>query len=169
MTFWRTYYHLVRGTKNREPLITADIEERLSAYLVRKAAELEVFTYAVNGWYDHVHMVVAIPPKHAVADVVKFVKGASSYDLNHVVKPDSLFAWQRGYGVLTLGEKQRTVAVQYVEAQKEHHQQRTTNIWLERAPEEDEGPIDAGILLDAVPTLLHETRALYNADDPFPF
>ena len=41
MAFWRLYYHLVWATKNREPLIKPEIEKRLYAYLVHKAAELE--------------------------------------------------------------------------------------------------------------------------------
>jgi len=43
MPFWRACYHLVWGTKNREPLIQPEIEPSLYAYLVCKAAELGVF------------------------------------------------------------------------------------------------------------------------------
>jgi putative transposase len=95
MAFWRLYYHLVWTTKNREPLIQAAIEKRLYGYIVNKAAELEVYIYAINGWYDHIHLVVAIPPKHAVSEVVKRLKGASSHDLNHSYDLDRQFAWQR--------------------------------------------------------------------------
>ena len=83
MPFWRTYYHLVWATKNREPLIQPAIERRLYAYLLNKARELEVRVYAINGWFDHVHLVGSVPPKHAVAYVVKRLKGASAFDLNH--------------------------------------------------------------------------------------
>ena len=93
MSFWRLYYHLVWATKNREHLIQPEIEDRLHAYLVRKAAELDVYVYAINGWYDHAHVVAAIPPKHAVADVVKRLKGASSHYLNHEGGLDYQFAW----------------------------------------------------------------------------
>lgn len=75
MSFWRTYYHIVWTTKNREPMITPEVEPRLFAYIVGKAAELGVYVYAINGWVDHVHLVVAIPPKRSVADVVKMLKG----------------------------------------------------------------------------------------------
>src|SRR6476661_6869597 len=82
MSFWRLYYHLVWSTKNREHLIQPDVETRLYLYLVSKAAELDVYVYAINGWFDHIHMVVAIPPNHAVAEVVKRLKGGRSHDLN---------------------------------------------------------------------------------------
>lgn len=104
MAFWRLYYHLVWATKNREPFIQANIESRLYAYAVNKAAELACYVYCINGWYDHIHLIIAIPPKHAVAEVVKCLKGASSHDLNHGGgRLDYQFAWQRGYGALSLG------------------------------------------------------------------
>jgi putative transposase len=114
MSFWRLYYHLGWATKDREPMIQAEIEDRLYAYLVRKAAELGVYAYAINGCPDHVHLIVAIPPKHAVADVVKGLKGPSSHYLNQSAGLAYEFAWQRGYGALSLGEGQRPKAVAYV-------------------------------------------------------
>jgi putative transposase len=59
MPFWRAYYHLVWATKDRAELIGPEVEETLFRYLVNKAAELNVRVYAINGWFDHVHMVVA--------------------------------------------------------------------------------------------------------------
>ena len=163
MSFWRLYYHLVWATKNREPLIEPEIEDRLYAYLVRKAAELDVLVYAINGWYDHVHLLVAIPPKHAVAQVAKRLKGASSHYLNHEGSLDYHFAWQRGYGAFTLGERQRPEAEAYVRNQKEHHERQTTNAWLEHHAELDEGPVDTGIRVDGVPSSVREEQSLYAA------
>ena len=169
MTFWRLYYHLTWATKNREPLIELEMEEQLYAYLVRKAAELDVYFYAVNGWHDHLHVIAAIPPKHAVADVVKHLKGASAHYVNHDLHAAAQFQWQRGYGALTLGKKQKTRAVEYVQRQKRHHEQHTTNAWLERADEFDEGPVDCGLAGDHVPAELREQRTTYDALGEFPF
>ena len=137
------------------------MEPRLFAYLVRKASELGVYVYAINGWYDHVHLIVAIPPKHAVAYVVKCLKGASSHDLNHAVQLDYQFAWQRGYGALSLGERQRPQAEAYVQNQKQHHVQESANSWLERYAELDEGPPEIGIMVDNVPAVLREQPSVY--------
>lgn len=59
-----------------------------------------------GGYIDHIHLLVAIPPKHSVAGIVKRLKGSSSYYLNTSGLSAEPFAWQRGYGVLTLGESQ---------------------------------------------------------------
>jgi REP element-mobilizing transposase RayT len=49
MPFWRLYYHLVWSTKNREHFISPAVEDQLYAYIVNKAAELDVRVYAING------------------------------------------------------------------------------------------------------------------------
>ena len=144
MPFWRIYYHLVWATKERAPMLTPQVERRLYPYLVAKAREVEARIYAANGWVDHVHLVVSIPPKVAVATFVKNLKGASSYDLNHTQHLSEQFNWQRGYGVFTLGESQLERAIAYVRNQKEHHTEQGVNNWLERVDEFDDGPPQEG-------------------------
>lgn len=78
MSFWRNYYHLVWSTKNRLPLILPDFESQLFNYLIHKAAELDTNVLEINGIQDHIHLVLSIPPKNSVADVVKLLKGASA-------------------------------------------------------------------------------------------
>lgn len=155
MAFWRTYYHIIWPTKQRAPLITAAIEMRLYPYIVERAAEMELQVYALNGWSDHIHLAVGIPPKHAVATVVKHLKGASSHYINHELEATGRFAWARGYGVLSFGERQLATVEAYIQNQKRHHAEQTTNRWLEHTAENDE----AGSA--AVLGSLHEQQGIY--------
>jgi REP element-mobilizing transposase RayT len=139
MSFWRVYYHLVWATHERRPLIDAAIEQLLFPYMEKKAAEFQTIVFAINGIENHVHLVVSIPPRYAVAEVVKSMKGAGSHYINQSGLTDD-FHWQRGYGVFSLRERQRPDAEAYVRAQKEHHRLGTTNVWLERTDEFDDGP-----------------------------
>jgi putative transposase len=161
MSFWRQYFHLVWGTLDRLPLIEPEMDAPLFAQLVKKASELGVYVYAVNGWVDHIHMVVAIPPKHGSAEIVRQLKGASSHFVNHSLKPSGNFQWQRGYGSLSIGQLQRPIAEDYVRRQKEHHQFNTTNPYLEYISADDEGPPDR-IEEDGT---LHEDNTLYQSWD----
>ena len=121
MPLWKLYYHLTWATKRRAPYIQPEIEAQLYAHIVSKAAEIGVHVYAINGWYDHVHLVVAIPPKHAVAYVVKCLKGASSRYVNHTWVLDYNFEWQRGYYAASIGARQLAWVEDYVARQKGHH------------------------------------------------
>ena len=141
MALWRLYYHLVWATKERQPLIRAEIEPVLYGYIIGKADALGCITHAVGGVEDHLHLVVSIPPKLSVADFVRQIKGSSAYHLNHDVSAGlTTFGWQRGYGIFSLGYKQLADAVSYVTHQKTHHHQGTTIAVLEKDSEEDDCP-----------------------------
>jgi REP element-mobilizing transposase RayT len=169
MSFWRLYYHLIWATKDRLPLIEPDIEQRLYGYIIRKAMELETKIYAINGTSDHVHLIAAIPPKLAVAEVVKHFKGASAHDLNQAGRKNGTFVWQRGYGVLSVGERQKSIAIAYVQAQKQHHAQNTTFAWLERDAVLDEGPDNHGMTQRSILPLVREEQAEYRVTSETPF
>ncbi len=167
MPFWRLYYHLTWATKNREATITPSVETVLFPYMVSKAAEVGGFVYAIDGWNDHVHVVVAVPPSLAVSDFVKTVKGASSHLINSMkLMGEERFEWQEGYGAHSIGERNRAVAEAYVAAQKQHHREQTAVAWLERSTEDDEEPTDlqrarAGVVREASPVYHWDEEALF--------
>ena len=172
MPFWRNYYHLIWTTKQRAPIIHDDIEGPLFGYIVKKASQMGVFVYAINGTEDHVHMVVAIPPQQSVADVVKTLKGSSSNYVNQSIQPNGHFEWQRGYGCLTLGEKQRSIAEEYVRNQKQHHAEQSANHWLEHTSETDEGPLTLKTEKkreDSDLSLIRDQHGSYEISDEIPF
>ena len=78
---------------------------------------------------DHVHLAVAVPPRIAVADLVKLLKGSSSHLLNSQARTSTgfqeRFYWQEEYGVLSFGERSLADVVVYVENQREHHANKT--------------------------------------------
>jgi len=145
MSFWRMYYLLVWATKNREPTITPELEIRLFPYIVKKAAAMGVYVYAIDGWLDHIHLAVAVPPKRSIAEVVKTMKRTSSHYVNQNYLIADHFLWQEGYGVFTLGEKQRAAAVAYVRNQKILHRDNSANAWLERSQIVNDGPQGPGV------------------------
>jgi putative transposase len=77
-------------------------------------------------------MVISIPPKLAVADCVKHIKGASAFAINHMPDSDGQFKWQEGYGALSIGERSLETVITYVAQQKEHHHKQVTIAVFER-------------------------------------
>ena len=145
MAFWRLFYHIVWATKEREPLITQGLEAELYGYLRGKADSLGSIVHAIGGVDDHVHIVASISPKLAMADFVRHLKGSSSHHMNHLPGAPGNFGWQRGYGVISLGQRQLERAIDYACNQKEHHRQGTIIPALERMDVEDDGPGSLGI------------------------
>lgn len=123
MTYWRTYYHLVWSTKNREPMLTQERMQMLQQAFRVVAKDKGAYTHAVGGMPDHIHVAVSIPPAVAVSDYVQLLKGSSSrYFSKQITEPGiDPFAWQGHYGVLTFGERSLERIVHYIENQAAHH------------------------------------------------
>lgn len=134
MSFWRLYYHIVWTTKNRLPLITSELEPDFYRYLSAKINEIGCIPHALGGMEDHIHFVVSIPPRMSISEFVKKVKGSSSRFANQ----RGTFAWQRSFGVFSLGAKQLPMALEYVENQKTRHKNKNLISWLEVAEDASE-------------------------------
>jgi len=126
MPFWRIFFHLVWATKQREPMIDEIREQIIQRSIRATCDEQHVTIYGLGMMPDHLHLAVAVPPRIAVADLVKALKGSSSHLVNHEqsVKMHAFherFYWQEEYGVLSFGERSLNEVVAYVQNQREHH------------------------------------------------
>jgi putative transposase len=130
MPYWRLFYHITWGTKNRLALIEPAWETDLYGYLWGKATALECIPHAIGGMSDHVHVAISIPPKLAVAKTLGQLKGSSSHHINEKYAGGS-FAWQAEYGVVSFSETALASIVEYVKNQKAHHAQNTIKETLE--------------------------------------
>ena len=139
-TTWEVYYHLGWTVRFRRPMITPAVEHALFPFIVTRASAMGVYVHALDGWVDHIHLVVSIPPELSIAYVVQQLKGASGHHLNQLELCDESFRWQTGYYVSTISPRNLPIAVAYVKKQKEHHTQKTTFPALE--PDDDETPPD---------------------------
>ena len=136
MTFWRLHYHLIWATFERQPALTAEREKVFYGVLYGKAKEMGLKIHAAGNVEDHVHIVLSIPPKVALADCVKNIKGASAYAINHMPDSDGQLKWQEGYGALTIGERSLAAVMAYAARQKEHHKERSVMAVYERIDED---------------------------------
>jgi len=97
------------------------LEPELHRYLRGKGLALGGVVHAVGGIEDHVHMVVSIPPRIAVATFIGQIKGASSHWVNHLSGHSEPFERQDGYGAISFGKRALPQLVDYVLRQREHH------------------------------------------------
>jgi putative transposase len=77
-TYLSLHYHLVFGTKNREPFLVAEWRSRLHEYLGGTISGLGGFPQRVGGVADHVHLLIGLKATHRLADVLRELKKASS-------------------------------------------------------------------------------------------
>lgn len=78
MIYWRLHYHLIWATHEREPSLTLKAEKIFYGVLYSKGQELGLKIHAAGNVENHVHIVASVPPKLAVAECVRQLKGASA-------------------------------------------------------------------------------------------
>ncbi len=133
MPYWRLFYHIVWGTKNRLDLIDPVWEKDLYGYMWGKATALECIPHAIGGISNHIHVAISIPPKLSVATMIGQLKGASSHHINKMYAHGS-FMWQTEYGVFSFSEKSLPTVADYINNQKIHHAVNTLIDAMESLP-----------------------------------
>jgi len=114
-------YHLVWCPKRRKPILTGQLKDRLIQLVEQKCAEKgwDIIEFAVQP--DHVHLFVRVWPSDSVAEIVKELKGFTSFSLRQEFKPivsklPSL--WTRSYFAATAGNVSAETIQRSIEAQK---------------------------------------------------
>ena len=113
-TTWNCKYHIVFAPKYRRRVIYGNIRRDIGR-IIRLLCERKGITIIeAELCPDHVHMLVEIPPKYSVADIVGYIKGKSSLMIfdrhaNLKYKYGNRHFWCRGYYVDTVGKNAKKI------------------------------------------------------------
>lgn len=118
---WRCQYHIVFAPKYRRQEIYGQIKADVGKILRRLCEMKGIEIIEAELCPDHVHMLVSIPPKYSVAQVVGYLKGKSALMIfdryaNLKYKYGNRHFWCRGYFVDTVG-RNRTAVAEYIRNQ----------------------------------------------------
>ena len=104
---WDCKYHVIFVPKRRRKVLYGELRQRLGPIFHELARQKECQIIEGHLQSDHVHMVIAIPPKYAVASVVGFLKGKSAIAIARLQGKERNFNgesfWACGYAVSTVG------------------------------------------------------------------
>ena len=121
-TKWECKYHLVWIPKCRKKVLYGQLRRDLGAILRKLALQKESEVVEGKLRTDHVHMVVSIPPKYSVSQVVGVMKGKSAIWVARATGRNRNFVgqnfWARGYCVSTIGLDEEAIR-EYVRSQEE--------------------------------------------------
>jgi len=131
---WECKYHVVFIPKCRRKTLCEQLRRHLGEVFRKLAEQKESRILEVHLMPDHVHMLVAIPPKYAVSQVVGFIKGKSAIHLARVYGERrrnfvGQSFWARGYFVSTVGRDEATIR-EYIRNQEQEDQRLDQlNLW----------------------------------------
>ncbi len=125
MSYVSSYHHCVFSTKERRPLITAPLRERLWPFLGGIARQNKMCALEIGGVADHVHILLSTPATMPIAKAMQLIKGGSSKWIHENFPDQRLFAWQEKYGAFSVSVSQLDTIIAYIKKQPEHHRKMT--------------------------------------------
>ena len=125
MSYISSYFHCVFSTKERRPLITPELRERLWPFLGGIARQNQMKAIEVGGVEDHVHLLLSLPATMPVAKAMQLIKGGSSKWIHETFPAQREFAWQEEYGAFSVSVSQLDKTIEYIKGQPEHHRKMT--------------------------------------------
>ena len=131
---WECKYHVVFIPKCRRKTLYLERRRHLGDVFRKLAEQKESRIEEGHLLLDHVHMLISIPPKHAVSQVIGFIKGKSAIHLARVYgeKKRNFVGqhfWARGYFVSTVGRDTEVIR-EYIKKQEEEDKRlEQMNLW----------------------------------------
>ena len=121
-TVWDCKYHVVWIPKCRRKALYEELRKHMGPVFRALAMQKESKIEEGHLMSDHVHMLISIPPKYGVAQVVGFIKGKSAIHIARVFQGRKKnfigqSFWARGYFVSTVGRDEEVIR-QYIKKQQ---------------------------------------------------
>ena len=125
-TKWECKYHVVFIPKCRRKVLYKELRRHLGEVFRSLASQRECHIEEGHLLADHVHMLISIPPKYSVSQVVGYLKGKSAIHIARTFmgKPRNFTGesfWARGYFVSTVGRDEKQIR-EYIKKQEQEDQ-----------------------------------------------
>ena len=122
-TRWECKYHIVFIPKCRRQKLYQQLRQHLGEVFRRLAQQRESEILEGHLIVDHVHMLISIPPKYAVAQVIGYIKGKSAIHIARTAGGRQRnftgeHFWARGYFVSTVGRDEKAIR-EYIQRQEQ--------------------------------------------------
>ena len=131
-TKWECNYHVVFAPKYRRQIIYGKIKQDIGLMLRKLCAYKEIEILEAEACKDHVHMLLNIPPKYSISQVMGYLKGKSSLMIyekyaNLKYKYGNRHFWCHGYYVSTVGRNKNAIET-YIrnQLQEDHAEEQLT-------------------------------------------
>ena len=122
-TKWDCKYHVVFISKYRRKALYSELRKELGKVFRVLAEQKESKIEEGHLLSDHVHILISIPPKYAVSQIVGFIKGKSAIHIARTFlgKRQNFTGqsfWARGYYVTTVGRDEKVIR-EYIQHQED--------------------------------------------------
>ena len=133
-TKWECKYHVVFIPKYRRKVLYGELRQHLGDVFRKLALQKESRIEEGHLMLDYVHMMISIPPKYAVSQVVGFIKGKSAIHLARTYGERKRnfvgqHFWARGYFVSSVGRDEAAIREYIKNQEQEDKRLDQLNLW----------------------------------------
>lgn len=118
----RLWTHVVFSTKMRDQLILPGPEIDIHQHIMEQLLRHECHPIVVNGMSDHLHLLFAANYKKSLMEIMRDVKGETSFWANKTRLMPFKLEWQDSFYAISVSEKDVPQVKNYILNQKERHQ-----------------------------------------------
>jgi putative transposase len=133
-TKWECKYHVIFIPKMRRKTLYGQLRKHLGGVFRELARQRESAIEEGHLMPDHVHMMISIPPKYSVSQVVGYIKGKSAIHIARVYGEQrrnfvGQHFWARGYFVSTVGRDEQVIREYIRHQEAEDHRLEQMQLW----------------------------------------
>jgi putative transposase len=132
MAYVKNWLHCVWGTKSRVPFLTDGIKKAILDHINENAKTKGIYIDIIDGHSQHLHCLISLHPDHSLSNVMRLIKGESSFWMNKNHVTNKKFSWAREYYAVSVSESHLTRVRNYIRNQEEHHRKKS---WEEESDE----------------------------------
>jgi putative transposase len=126
MPFVKVYIHFVWSTKNRVPYLdTKELRLKVWNHIRENAQTKGIFIDFINGYEEHCHCLISLGTDQTIQQVMKLIKGESSFWINKHQLTEQKFEWQDEYFAVSVSESVLDKVRNYIKNQEAHHQKKS--------------------------------------------
>jgi putative transposase len=100
----KLWIHASWSTMDQKPLIPKEHESEIFKIIVNQYSAMKCQLLSINGTKDQLHVLFQLNPQRAISEVLKYVKGGSSHEINQNKILEGRFAWEKGYTCYSVSE-----------------------------------------------------------------
>lgn len=117
----KIFVHVTFHTKLDEPWLTAEVEAELLPWIGQILLNMDAKLVEGGCFDNHVHLLLELPPKSCIEDVVRRAKGSSSHWLRRRWPELKTAGWQQGFAAFSVDYRNPQPVIDYIRNQRSHH------------------------------------------------
>lgn len=128
MSHTQIYLHVVFAVQKRKPVLTAGKRNPLFRHIREQASLHHIELWSINGYEDHVHLLLKLSPVQSLCGVMQQIKGESARWAGREKLFDSKLTWAKGYYARSVDPENIHQVARYITVQPCKHA--FQNKWL---------------------------------------